>query len=94
MRNPRVAPQKIPLVPLPSRGIDAYRKNFEAWSGAVDGPIDFLIQDLQVTVGDGIAFCHCLGRVRSTRRSAATDYRVRVTAGLQAPGCPRRVEAL
>jgi ketosteroid isomerase-like protein len=55
------------VMPLQSQGVDAYRKNFEAWFAAVQGPIDFEMRDLRITMSDDIAFCHYLGRVRSTR---------------------------
>jgi uncharacterized protein (TIGR02246 family) len=72
------------VMPLQSQGVDAYRKNFEAWFAAVQGPIDFEMRDLRITMSDDIAFCHYLGRVRSTRTTGEkTDYRVRVTAGFQ-----------
>lgn len=72
------------LMPLQTLGADAYRKNFEAWFASVQGPIDFEVRDLDVTLRDDIAFCHYLGHVRSTRTSGEkTDYWVRVTAGLQ-----------
>jgi uncharacterized protein (TIGR02246 family) len=72
------------LMPLQLQGADAYRKNFEAWFASVQGPIDFEIRDLRITMRDGVAFCHSLGHVRSTRKTGEkTDYWVRVTAGLQ-----------
>jgi uncharacterized protein (TIGR02246 family) len=72
------------LMPLQSQGVDAYRKNFEAWFASVQGPIDYETQDLRLTTRDDVAFCHYLGRVKSTRTTGEkTDYRVRVTAGLQ-----------
>jgi uncharacterized protein (TIGR02246 family) len=72
------------LMPLQTLGAEAYRKNFEAWFASVQGPIDFEIRDLNVTLRDDIAFCHYLGHVRSTRISGEkTDYWVRVSLGLQ-----------
>jgi uncharacterized protein (TIGR02246 family) len=72
------------LMPLQTLGVDAYRKNFEAWFASVQGPIDFDIRDLRITTGDGVAFCHYLGGVKSTRKTGQkTDYGVRVTVGLQ-----------
>jgi uncharacterized protein (TIGR02246 family) len=72
------------LMPLQSLGVDAYRRNFEAWFASVRGPIDYEIRDLRITAsGDG-AFCHYVGHVKSTRTTGEhTDYRVRVTMGLQ-----------
>ena len=72
------------LMPLQTLGVDAYRKNFEAWFASVQGPIDFEIRDLRIMTGDGVAFCHYLGGVKSTRTTGEkTDYGVRVTVGLR-----------
>jgi len=65
-------------------GVDAYRKNFEAWFASVRGPIDYEIRDLRITMSDDVAFCHYLGRVKSTRTTGEkADYWVRVTSGFQ-----------
>ena len=48
-------------------GVDAYRNNFEAWFASVRGPIDYEIRDLRIMMSDDVAFCHYLGRVKSTR---------------------------
>jgi uncharacterized protein (TIGR02246 family) len=70
--------------PLQCRGIEAYRKNFEAWFAAVQGPIDYDIGDVRITTGDDVAFCHSLSRVRSTRTTGeTTDTWVRVTVGFR-----------
>lgn len=72
------------LMPLQTRGADAYRKNFEAWFASVQGPIDYETHDVHITTREDVAFCHYLGRVKSTRTTGEkTDYWVRVTAGLQ-----------
>lgn len=72
------------LMPLQLTGADAYRRNFEAWFGAVRGPIGFEIRDLHIVRTSDVAFCHYLGQVRSTRTTGAhADCYVRVTAGLQ-----------
>jgi uncharacterized protein (TIGR02246 family) len=70
--------------PLQVQGVDAYRKNFEAWFASVQGPIDYEIRDLRITMSDDIAFCHSLSHVKSTRTTGErADYWVRVTSGLQ-----------
>ena len=70
--------------PLQVQGVDAYRKNFEAWFASVQGPIDFEIRDLRITMSDDVAFCSYLGHVKSTRTTGEkADYWVRVTSGLQ-----------
>ncbi len=68
--------------PLQIRGVDAYRKNFEAWFAAVHGPIEYEIRDLRVTVGDGVAFCCSACHITSTLTTGGkSDYWVRVTSG-------------
>lgn len=70
--------------PLQVQGVDAYRKNFEAWFASVQGPIDYEIRDLRVTMNDDVAFCHSLSHVKSTKTTGEkSDYWVRVTTGLQ-----------
>jgi uncharacterized protein (TIGR02246 family) len=72
------------LMPLQLQGADAYRKNFEAWFASVQGPIDYEIRDLRITMSGDVAFCRYLSRVRSTRTTGEkTDYWVRVTGGFQ-----------
>lgn len=72
------------LMPLQCQGADAYRKNFEAWFASVQGPIDYEIRNLRITTRDDVAFCHYLGRVRTTRATGEkVDYQVRVTTGLR-----------
>jgi len=65
-------------------GVDAYRKNFEAWFASVQGPIDYEIRDLRITMSDDVAFCHYLSHVKSTRTTGEkSDYWVRVTSGFE-----------
>jgi len=75
--------------PLHYQGIEAYKKNFEAWFAAVQGPIDYETRDLRITTGDAVAFCHSLNRVRSTTTTGKhTETWVRVTVGF------RKIEGL
>jgi len=70
--------------PLQSQGIDAYRKNFEAWFASVQGPIAYETRDLRLTIGDAVAFGHSLNRVRSTQTTGkTTETWVRVTVGFR-----------
>jgi uncharacterized protein (TIGR02246 family) len=70
--------------PLHVQGADGYRSRFERWFASVEGPIDFAMRDLRVATGGGVAFCHYLGHVRSTRTTGEkADYWVRVSAGLR-----------
>jgi uncharacterized protein (TIGR02246 family) len=66
------------------QGADAYRQNFEAWFGSVQGPIDYELRDLRITASGDVAFCHSLGHVRGTRTGGEkADYWVRVTSGFR-----------
>jgi ketosteroid isomerase-like protein len=70
--------------PLQRVGADAYRKNFEAWFGSMQGPIDYELRDLHLAASGDVAFGHYLGHVRSTRTTGEkADYWVRVTAGFR-----------
>jgi len=52
--------------PLRHVGADAEAERVGAWLSSYDGPIDYRIGDLDVTVGDTVAFCHYLYRVGGT----------------------------
>lgn len=70
--------------PLQIEGVDANRKNFEAWFASVQGPIDYEISNLRITMGDDVAFSHYLVHVKSTKTTGEkADYWVRVTSGFQ-----------
>ena len=72
------------MPPHQVEGADRYRKNFEKWFAAMSGPIDYEVHDARITMGDDVAFCHCLGHVQGTRTSGEkADYWVRVTVGFQ-----------
>jgi uncharacterized protein (TIGR02246 family) len=72
------------LPPLQYQGVEAYRKNFEAWFAAVQGPIEYETCDLRIMTGEEVAFCHHLHRVRSTRTTGeTTETWVRVTVGFR-----------
>ena len=72
------------LPPLQYQGINAYRKNFEAWFAAVQGPIEYETRDLRIVTSAEVAFCHSLNRVRSTRTTGEhTATWVRVTVGFR-----------
>jgi uncharacterized protein (TIGR02246 family) len=70
--------------PLQVQGVDAYRRNFEAWFASVQGPIDYEMRDSRITMSGDVAFCHSLIHVKSTRTTGErADYWVRVTSGFQ-----------
>ena len=81
------APDTITFDLMPPSQVDSaerYRKNFERWFAAMPGPIDYEMNDLRITTGDDVAFCHSLGHVKATRANGEkADYWVRVTVGFQ-----------
>ena len=69
--------------PLKVQG-EEYRKNFERWFAAMQGPIDYETQDLRIAVSGDVAFCYSLSHVKGTWTSGKeADYWVRVTSGFQ-----------
>ncbi len=52
--------------PLRYVGADAYRKHWEETFSSLQGPIGYEIHDLDITVGDDVAFGHSLNRMSGT----------------------------
>ena len=52
--------------PLRYVGADAIRKRLEGWFSSFQGSIGLEIRDLNITVGDAVAFSHCLNHVSAT----------------------------
>ena len=52
--------------PLQYFGSDAIRKRLEQWFSSFQGSIGFEIRDLSITVGETVAFSHCLNHVSAT----------------------------
>ena len=70
--------------PLASRGADRYRKNLEAWFPTWDGSIDAEARDLQITMGDEVAFSTSLNRIGGAKKGGEhTNIWVRVTVGFR-----------
>ncbi|WP_394845421.1 SgcJ/EcaC family oxidoreductase [Pendulispora brunnea] len=67
--------------PLRYVGREAYRKPWDAVFSTFERPIAMEIQDLTITVRDGIAFSHSLNRMVGTAKSGQkSDYWFRWTA--------------
>jgi ketosteroid isomerase-like protein len=47
-------------------GSDASRKRAAKWFSSFEGPIGYEMQDLSITAGDDVAFCHGLSHVSAT----------------------------
>ena len=67
--------------PLRYIGADAFRKVWEEVFFVYQGPIDYEMHDLHITVGDDVAFTHSLNRISGTRNTGQqTDLWLRWTA--------------
>ena len=68
--------------PLRHIGADALRKLWEEVFSVYQGPIYYEIHDLNITVGDDVAFIHSLNRINGTLNTGQkTDLWLRWTAG-------------
>jgi uncharacterized protein (TIGR02246 family) len=54
------------IAALQFKGVEAYRKHWEACLAMCPGPMTFEIHHLNITAGDDMAFCHYLGRCGGT----------------------------
>jgi uncharacterized protein (TIGR02246 family) len=67
--------------PLQYVGADALRKLWEEVFSSFQGPIGYEIHDLNITVGDDVAFTHSLNRISGTMNNGQkTDLWLRWTA--------------
>ena len=65
--------------PLQHVGGD-YRRGFEEWFKTFRGPVNVEVQDLDITVGDDVAFSHSLNHLTGERTTGGdTDVWVRAT---------------
>ena len=72
--------------PLQYVGAEAFRKQWEEVFSVYQDPIDYELYDLDVTVGDDIAFTHSLNRINGTmNKGHKTNLWLRWTA------CFRRI---
>jgi uncharacterized protein (TIGR02246 family) len=67
--------------PLQYLGAEAFRKRWEEVFLTYSGPINYEIHDLDITVGDDLAFSHSLNRIRGTLKNGQkADLWLRWTA--------------
>ena len=67
--------------PLRYIGADAFRKVWEEVFSVYQGPIDYEVHDLNITVGDDVAFTHSLNRISGTMNTGQkTNLWLRWTA--------------
>ena len=72
------------MPPLDVHGTDDYRKNFEKWFASMQGPIDYQMNELHISMSESHAFTFCLGHVKGTSQGGdKVDYWVRVTSCFQ-----------
>ena len=70
--------------PLRYVGAGTYRKPWEEVFSSFQGPIGYEIHDLNITVGDDVAFTHSLNQISGTLNTGQkTDLWVRSTACLR-----------
>ena len=76
------------MPPLQVRGAPAYQKNFEAWFGAMRGPMSFEVVELAVAAEQSLAVCHYLAHVTGTWEESGepADYWVRATSSFRKHG--------
>ena len=66
--------------PLQYVGADVYRKHWEEAFSLFPGPIDYEIADLDITVGDDVAFAYSLNRISGTMTTGQkTGFWLRAT---------------
>jgi len=72
------------MPPLEVDGTDDYRKNYERWFASIEGPIDYEMDHLHISMSESHAFCFSLGHVKGMRPGGEkVDYWVRVTSCFQ-----------
>jgi len=69
---------------LQFKGVDEYRRHWEACFAMCPGPMIFEMHDLTIVAGEDVAFCHCLNRCGATRENGedSTSW-MRVTVGFR-----------
>lgn len=72
--------------PLRYMGADALRKLWEAVFSSVQGPIGYELHDLNITVGDDVAFSHSLNRISGTMNNGQ-----RIAVWLRWTACFRKI---
>ena len=77
---------------LQFKGVDAYRKHWEACMAMCSGPMSFEVHELAVSAGDDVAFSHALNRCCGTTPDGKEDsHWMRMTAGYRRVGGKWRV---
>ena len=70
--------------PLRFRGIDAYRKDYEDYFDAYDGPVDVELRDVAVVAGKDVAVAFGLEQFKGKLKSGdVTDFWARFTSAFR-----------
>jgi uncharacterized protein (TIGR02246 family) len=70
--------------PLRYRGIDAYRKDYEDYFDAYNGPVDVELRDVSVVAGKDVAVAFGLGRFKGKLKSGEViDFWARFTSAFR-----------
>lgn len=68
------------MPPLFVKGAESYRRNWQDWFDALEGPADFQFVDLHLVVGADLACCFSVNRLRARYRDGAKhDAQTRAT---------------
>lgn len=68
------------MPPLFVKGAESYRRNWQDWFDALEGPADFQFVDLHLVVGVDLACCFSVNRLRARYRDGAKhDAQTRAT---------------
>ena len=68
--------------PLLHRGVDTCQKELRWWFATFEGPVGFDVHDLNISVGNAVAFATSLNHITGKRTSGEqTDVWVRATIG-------------
>jgi len=69
--------------PLKYDGLEALKQRAAQWLSAFQGPVSYETEDLRITTGDDVAFCHSLNHVKGTTVKGKIDMRWRATVCFQ-----------
>jgi uncharacterized protein (TIGR02246 family) len=72
--------------PLQSKGIDAYRKTWDAFFSWSDDPVTFEIEHMRIAAGADVAFVAALMRCAGVENGTRIELEFRLTIGLRKTG--------
>jgi ketosteroid isomerase-like protein len=72
--------------PLETKGIDAYRKTWDAFFSWSDDPVIFDINEMHIVAGADVAFVAALMRCAGVEKGTRIELAFRLTIGLRKSG--------